>query len=88
MRLLITGGAGFIGSNFIRHLLANHPEYRIVNFDKLTYAGNLDNLRDIDGHVNYQFIRGDICDRKALDAAIAGVDTVINLLPNPTWTAL
>ena len=78
MRLLITGGAGFIGSNFIRHLLANHPEYRIANFDKLTYAGNLDNLRDIDGHANYQFIRGDICDRKALDAAIAGADTVIN----------
>src|SRR5712691_10674901 len=78
MRLLITGGAGFIGSNFIRHLLANHPGYRIVNFDKLTYAGNLDNLRDLYGHANYQFIRGDICNRKALDAAIADADTVVN----------
>ena len=78
MRIFITGGAGFIGSNFIQHILATHPGYRIVNFDKLTYAGNLDNLRDADGHVNYAFVRGDICDRKTLDAAIAGADTVIN----------
>ena len=78
MRLFITGGAGFIGSNFIRHLLATHPDYTIVNFDKLTYAGNLDNLRDVDGHANYAFIRGDICERQALDAALAGADAVIN----------
>ncbi len=78
MRLFITGGAGFIGSNFIRHMLTTQPDYRIANFDKLTYAGNLDNLRDLDGQDNYEFIRGDICDRKALDAAIAGADTVIN----------
>ncbi len=78
MRLFITGGAGFIGSNFIRHVLATHPGYKIVNFDKLTYAGNLDNLRDVEGHANYAFIRGDICDREAVETAIAGADAVIN----------
>ena len=77
MRLLITGGAGFIGSNFIKHLLSNHPGYTVINFDKLTYAGNLDNLRDIDSDPRYQFIRGDICDRAALDA-VAGADVVVN----------
>jgi len=77
MRLFVTGGAGFIGSNFIRHLLSTYPDYNVVNFDKLTYAGNLDNLRDIDDHPNYQFIRGDICDRDALDA-LEGADAVIN----------
>lgn len=78
MRLFITGGAGFIGSNFIRHVLATHPGYAIVNFDKLTYAGNLDNLRDVEGHANYTFIRGDICEREELDTAIAGADAVLN----------
>jgi dTDP-glucose 4,6-dehydratase len=78
MRLFITGGAGFIGSNFIRHILATRPGYTIVNFDKLTYAGNLDNLRDVDGHGDYAFIRGDICDRQALDLALAGADAAIN----------
>jgi dTDP-glucose 4,6-dehydratase len=78
MRLFITGGAGFIGSNFIRHILATRPGYTIVNFDKLTYAGNLDNLRDVDGHGDYAFIRGDICDRRALDLALAGADAAIN----------
>lgn len=78
MKLFITGGAGFIGSNFIRHVLATHPGYDIVNFDKLTYAGNLDNLRDISSHSNYAFVRGDICDRESLDASIAGSDVVMN----------
>jgi dTDP-glucose 4,6-dehydratase len=78
MRLFVTGGAGFIGSNFIRHLLANHADCRIVNFDKLTYAGNLDNLGDVHSQPNYTFIRGDICVREALDAAIGGSDAVIN----------
>jgi dTDP-glucose 4,6-dehydratase len=78
MRLFITGGAGFIGSNFIRHVLANHPDYKIVNYDKLTYAGNLDNLRDVDHHPNYSFIRGDICDGETVSSAIAGADSVMN----------
>jgi dTDP-glucose 4,6-dehydratase len=78
MRLFITGGAGFIGSNFIRHLLANHPDYHVINFDKLTYAGNLDNLSDVAGHENYSFVRGDICDRAAVDETIQSADTVVN----------
>ncbi len=67
MRLLITGGAGFIASNYIRHVLSAHPEYHVVNLDKLTYAGNLENLRDIEASERYTFIRGDICDRELLE---------------------
>jgi len=78
MRLFITGGAGFIGSNFIRHLLSTYPDYKLVNFDKLSYAGNLDNLRDVEASSNYAFIRGDICDRDAVEQAIAGADVVLN----------
>lgn len=66
MRILVTGGAGFIGSNFIRHMLSAHPDYEITNLDKLTYAGNLENLRDIENLPNYKFIKGDICDRQLL----------------------
>ncbi|MBI3664967.1 MAG: dTDP-glucose 4,6-dehydratase [Acidobacteria bacterium] len=62
MRLLITGGAGFIGSNFIRYYLARHPEDSIVNLDKLTYAGNLENLAEVEGRPAYRFVKGDICD--------------------------
>jgi dTDP-glucose 4,6-dehydratase len=78
MQLFITGGAGFIGSNFIRHTFEAYPHYRIVNFDKLTYAGNLSNLRDVESHPGYSFVRGDICDRAAVDEAIRGADAVIN----------
>lgn len=78
MKILVTGGAGFIGSNFIRHILAAHPEYKVVNFDSLTYAGNLDNLKDVDSNPNYSFIKGDICDQKAVESAIAGVDAIVN----------
>jgi dTDP-glucose 4,6-dehydratase len=60
--LLVTGGAGFIGSNFIRLVLTEHPECRVVNLDKLTYAGNLENLAEFRGHEHYQFVHGDICD--------------------------
>jgi len=63
LRLLVTGGAGFIGSNFIRYFLRKYPQARIVNLDKLTYAGNLDNLEEIRSHRNYQFVRGDICNQ-------------------------
>ncbi len=78
MRLFITGGAGFIGSNFIRHMLGAYPEYQLVNFDKLTYAGNLENLVDVAGNANYSFVKGDICDRAGVDQAIAGADAVVN----------
>lgn len=64
MKLLVTGGAGFIGSNFIRFALANYPDWEIVNLDKLTYAGNLANLRDVARHPRYAFVRGDIADRE------------------------
>lgn len=68
MRVLVTGGAGFIGSNFIRYALRNHPDWHVTNLDKLTYAGNLENLRDIEGSPHYSFIKGDIADRELVDA--------------------
>lgn len=79
MRLLVTGGAGFIGSNFIRFYLKEHPEGSIINLDKLTYAGNLENLKDIEGNASYQFVHGDISDFNTVDFILKnGVDTVIN----------
>jgi len=65
--ILITGGAGFIGSNFVKLMLERHPDYKIINIDALTYAGNLENLKDIDNNLNYEFIRVDIRDRDAID---------------------
>ena len=76
MKILVTGGAGFIGSNFIRHILSVHPEHSVINLDKLTYAGNLENLQDIEGQSNYRFVRGDICDRQFLDSL--DFDAIIN----------
>ena len=72
--LLITGGAGFIGSNFIVHFLANNPEYFVVNLDKLTYAGTLDNLTEIEGAENYKFVEGDICDREFINRLFTEYD--------------
>jgi dTDP-glucose 4,6-dehydratase len=74
MRLLVTGGAGFIGSNFIRHMFGSHPDYEIINLDLLTYAGNLNNLKGIDRNPNYTFIKGDICDRDLLRATLDRFD--------------
>lgn len=76
MRILITGGAGFIGSNFIRHMLAAHPEHTVINIDKLTYAGNLENLKDIENLPGYDFFRADICDRHFIDSL--EFDAIIN----------
>jgi dTDP-glucose 4,6-dehydratase len=77
--LLVTGGCGFIGSNFIRHLLATDPEVRVINFDVLTYAGNLQNLADLAKQSRYSFIRGDVADRDAVRAAFQrGVTDVIH----------
>ncbi len=79
MKLLVTGGAGFIGSNFIHLVLAERPDWQVVNLDKLTYAGNLENLRDVEGDPRYRFIRGDICDQTAVSEAAAGCDVIVNL---------
>jgi dTDP-glucose 4,6-dehydratase len=79
MKLLVTGGAGFIGSNFIRHIVQQHPDWQVTNLDKLTYAGNLENLQDIEQHPNYTFIKGDIADRKLVDELLSRkFDAVIN----------
>ena len=78
MKILVTGGAGFIGSNFIRHVLANRPEIAVVNYDKLTYAGNLANLESVANHSQYLFIKGDICDAAGVEAAIQGCDAVVH----------
>jgi dTDP-glucose 4,6-dehydratase len=78
--VLITGGAGFIGSNFARYMLQTHPDYRIVVYDKLTYAGNLDNLKDIAGDPRYAFVLGDICDAALVQQTIREykIDTIVN----------
>lgn len=78
MRLLITGGCGFIGSNFIRHVLRAHPEDSVINLDKLTYAGNPANVRDVEGDARYTFVHGDICDAETVDRAAKHVDVIIN----------
>lgn len=67
MKLLVTGGAGFIGSNFVRYMVNKYPEYKIVNLDLLTYAGNLENLKDIENAPNYKFVRGDIADHEFIN---------------------
>ncbi|RZN14298.1 MAG: dTDP-glucose 4,6-dehydratase [Methanosarcinales archaeon] len=67
MRILVTGGSGFIGSNFVRYMLNEHPDDAVINIDKLTYAGNPDNLKDIENNPNYSFVRGDICDPDTVD---------------------
>ena len=79
MKIFVTGGAGFIGSNFIRYVISQHPDWEITNFDKLTYAGNLENLKDIDKSPRYNFVKGDITDRKMVNQAlVTGFDAIIN----------
>ena len=79
MKLLVTGGAGFIGSNFIRYALKEHPDWEITNLDKLTYAGNLENLKDIQGQPGYHFVKGDIADRKLVDKLLGQeFDIIVN----------
>jgi len=78
--ILVTGGAGFIGSNFVHYMLETHPDYRIVVYDKLTYAGRLENLKPAENDPRFAFVRGDICDRAAVEAAVQqhAIDTLIN----------
>jgi len=78
VKILVTGGCGFIGSNFIHYVLTKHPDYSIVNLDKLTYAGNPENLADLDKDRRYSFIKGDICDHGAVEKAVTGVDVIVN----------
>jgi dTDP-glucose 4,6-dehydratase len=78
-RILVTGGAGFIGSHFVRRLLRRHPDYQVTNIDKLTYAGNRDNLRDVEGEPRYRFVLGDICDAALVDELMAQADAVVSL---------
>jgi dTDP-glucose 4,6-dehydratase len=78
MKLLVTGGAGFIASNFIHYWFAKYPNDQIVNLDKLTYAGNLASLSDLENNQNYTFIKGDICDDKTVEQAVEGVDIIVH----------
>jgi dTDP-glucose 4,6-dehydratase len=78
MKILVTGGAGFIGSNFIRYALNSGADYSIVNYDNLTYAGNLANLESIAGKPNYRFVKGDVCDPAAVEMAMRGCDAVVD----------
>lgn len=76
--ILVTGGAGFIGSCFVRHTLNKHPDYKIINIDALTYCGNLENLKDVENNPNYRFVHGNICDRKLVRDLICECDCVVN----------
>ncbi len=98
MKLLITGGAGFIGSNFIRYVLKKYKNYKIFNLDKLTYCGNLNNLRDVEKNPRYYFFKGDICDKKIVEKIFSSkkLDAVINFAAEsitgdtylPVWTSI
>jgi len=79
VKILVTGGAGFIGSNFVRYLLAAHPEDSVVNLDKLTYAGNLENLRDVERDPRYRFVEGDIVSAALVGELMSGVDAVVHM---------
>ena len=78
MKLLITGGAGFIGSNFIQYILKKYPDYEIVNLDKLTYAGNLENLKSVENDPRYKFVRGDILNAELVDYLMKDIDVVVH----------
>ena len=76
--ILVTGGAGFIGNCFIRHMLQKYSNYKIINLDALTYAGNLENLYDVKDNPNYEFVNGDICDKDLVTQIVSGIDMIVN----------
>ena len=78
MRLLVTGGCGFIGSNFILQILKKYPDYNIINLDKLTYAGNKENLKSLEGDSRYKFVQGDVCDKELVDQLVKEVDAIVH----------
>lgn len=77
-KIFVTGGAGFIGSNFILYWMKKYPDDLVVNFDKLTYAGNLENLKEVEKNPNYKFIQGDICDPQQVSSALKGCDIIVH----------
>ncbi len=78
MKILVTGGAGFIGSYFIKYWMDKYPEDSITNLDKLTYAGNLENLKEVENNPNYKFIQGDICDKELVMEITKGIDLIVH----------
>ena len=78
MNILVTGGAGFIGSCFIRHILNKYKDYKVINIDALTYAGNIENLNDVKDNPNYKFVHGNICDKELVSELMKEVDCVVN----------
>lgn len=78
MKILVTGGAGFIGANFVRYILNKYPDYQIINLDLLTYAGNLENLKDTETNPNYKFVKGDILDKELVNKLVADVDLIVH----------
>ena len=76
--VLVTGGAGFIGSCYVRHILKKHPDYKVINIDALTYCGNLENLKDVENNPNYRFVHGNICNRELVRDLINDCDLVVN----------
>ncbi len=78
MKLLVTGGAGFIGSNFIHYILKKYPHYNVVNLDMLTYCGNLENLKEVENNPNYKFVKGDICDLELVDGLVKDCDAIVH----------
>jgi len=78
MKILVTGGAGFIGSDFIRYWLGKYPDDQIVNLDVLTYAGNLENLKEVENNLNYKFVQGDICDAELVNGLMKDIDLIVH----------
>lgn len=78
MKLLITGGAGFIGSNFVHHIINKYPDYEVINLDALTYAGNLENLKTLEENPRHAFVKGDICDRELVEKLVENVDMIVH----------